>query len=349
MPLRDFFAFDNEAFVVDPSSPSLVPGSAIINDSDTPIGTIFRYSAGQGARLTVNDTGGDPDVFEDDDAANHVIVDGAGIVADGASVESESFHLLQQLDSLGNPVGAPVTIWVFSQGGVTSNIWGYGTSAELVDGARYEKTTGDIAGGTVYANFVPCFTPGSFVVTPQGRTLIEEIAEGDQVLTRDNGFQAVRWSGRRDLSSAELRANKDLRPVRIAKDTFGEGIPARDISVSPQHRLLLSDRRCGVYFDAPEMLVAASFLHGVRTGVRRAGLQATSYIHLLFDRHEIVFTDGLWSESFHPADYSMGQIGAKQRREILEIFPQLERPDVKEAFAAARPSIKRSEACLLAA
>ncbi|MBV0912928.1 Hint domain-containing protein [Anianabacter salinae] len=348
MAIREFFAFDNQALVVDGTSPSLAPGSAIINESDTPNGTIFRYTAGQGSRISLNDTGGSSNTFEDDNAANHVIVNGKGMVANGQTVESESFHTLQQIDDLGNPVGAPITLWVFSQGGVTQNVWGFGTNAVLVDGARYQKTGGSITGGTGYGSFVPCFTPGTRVTTITGEKPIEDIVAGDRVLTRDNGFQVVRWAGRRAVTARELATSPRLRPVRIARGAFGENVPSRDMHLSPQHRVLLTDRRCGVYFEEGEMFAPADFLCGVTRGVARDEVPEVTYVHILFDRHEIVLSDGMWSESFHPGTYSVGAMGAAQRAEILALFPQLCGGQEREAFGAARPSIKRREAILLA-
>ncbi|WP_152612045.1 hypothetical protein [Ruegeria sp. ANG-S4] len=73
-------------------------------------------------------------MFNDDDPENHVITDGGGTVANGTEVEAESLINVRALDDEGNPGGSEITIYVFSQDGNFSDIWGYGTSAPLVDG-----------------------------------------------------------------------------------------------------------------------------------------------------------------------------------------------------------------------
>ncbi|MEL7184238.1 MAG: hypothetical protein AAGK57_11410, partial [Pseudomonadota bacterium] len=118
MVLRRFPAFDNEAFTVDASSPRLAEGSPLINNGNTPRGTIFEYKAGFPYKtITLDDTGGDPDIFEDGQPNNHTIVDGMGLVANGQGVESESIHFFRALDDDGDPTGPTIAVTVFSQGG----------------------------------------------------------------------------------------------------------------------------------------------------------------------------------------------------------------------------------------
>ena len=46
MVIRTFVAFDNDAMKIAVGSPSGAPGAPIINNSDTPNGTIFLYTGG---------------------------------------------------------------------------------------------------------------------------------------------------------------------------------------------------------------------------------------------------------------------------------------------------------------
>ncbi len=105
MVARTFLAFDNESLTITARSPSGTPGDPIINNSSTPDGTIFEYSAGAAQQITVDDTGGDPDTFDDDQSGSHTVLDGGSLVANGNGVESESIIVLHALDVNGNQVG----------------------------------------------------------------------------------------------------------------------------------------------------------------------------------------------------------------------------------------------------
>jgi hypothetical protein len=73
----------------------------------------------------------------------------------------------------------------------------------------------------------------------------------------------------------------------------------------------------------------------------------TTYIHFMFDQHEVVLSNGAWTESFQPGEQVLDGMGSAQRDEIYDLFPELR--DVKglEAYQSARRSLKRHEAQLL--
>jgi hypothetical protein len=166
------------------------------------------------------------------------------------------------------------------------------------------------------------------------------------VLTRDNGIQPIRWIGRRDLDARTLAMNPHLRPVRIRKGSLGNGLPERDMLVSPNHRVLVANDRTALYFDEHEVLVAAKHLVA-GDGVAQVAAAGVSYIHILFDRHEVVLSDGAWTESFQPGDYTLGGMGNAQRNELFEIFPELRETAGRQGFAAARRTLRGFEARLI--
>lgn len=195
---------------------------------------------------------------------------------------------------------------------------------------------------------VPCFTPGTMIATPRGEVPVEELAVGDKIITRDNGLQEIRWIGRNAMSGQELRANHHLQPILIKAHSLGNGLPERDMLVSPNHRLLVANDRTQLYFDEHEVLVAAKHLLG-NAGVHALEAFSVTYIHFMCDHHEVVLSNGAWTESFQPGDYSLRGLGNAQRNEIYEIFPDLkEDPAGLEAYKAARRTLKRHEARLLA-
>lgn len=195
-------------------------------------------------------------------------------------------------------------------------------------------------------NIVPCFTPGTRIATPLGARAVETLKPGDMVITRDNGIQPIRWVGSRSLTGAELAAASHLRPIRIRKGALEHGMPDRDMLVSPNHRLLVSNGLTALYFEESEVLVAAKHLTGVQ-GIEIAPVRWVTYVHIMFDRHEVILSDGAWTESFQPGDQSLAGIGNAQRNEIFELFPELRTRSGLKGYAAARRSLKRYEAALL--
>ncbi len=207
---------------------------------------------------------------------------------------------------------------------------------------------GDTIGTMEFRNIenVVCFTPDSRIATPRGERLVQDLRVGDRVITRDNGIQEIRWLGNRAMSGIELAHNVHLRPILIRKGSLGNDLPERDMMVSPNHRVLVANDKTSLYFEEHEVLVAAKHLTGLE-GVGVAAVASTSYIHFLFDRHEVVLSDGAWTESFQPGDHSLTGIGNAQRTEIFELFPELKTREGLDSYHAARRSLKKHEAQVL--
>ncbi|MGH1414445.1 MAG: Hint domain-containing protein [Pelagimonas sp.] len=194
-------------------------------------------------------------------------------------------------------------------------------------------------------NYTPCFTPGTRIKMDKGQKRAEHVRVGDLVQTRDSGVKPVRWIGSKILTKDELLAERNLQPIRIKQGALGAGVPKRDMMVSPQHRIALGNAQVQLWTGEDDVLVAAQdLLHlpGVRRAVPQQGVR---YIHLMFDRHELVKSDGCWTESFQPGDLFLAGLDGAQRRELLSLFPDLAQPDCRNLrFAAARPALKSYQA-----
>lgn len=199
---------------------------------------------------------------------------------------------------------------------------------------------------TEIENVIPCFTPGTTIATPRGERLVEELCEGDRIITRDNGIQEIRWVGQKEMSGKALVGSPHLRPVLVKAGSLGNGLPERDMLVSPNHRLLVANDRTQLYFEESEVLAAAKHLVGT-AGIHEVNVMSTTYIHFMFDRHEVVLSNGAWTESFQPGDYSLKGLGNSQRNEIFELFPELKSKAGLEGYQSARKSLKKHEARLL--
>lgn len=191
----------------------------------------------------------------------------------------------------------------------------------------------------------PCFVRGTLIETPHGARPIEELRIGDTVLTRDNGPQQLRWIGAKSVSSAGHENYEKLRPIRILKDAFGPGVPARDLLVSPMHRMLVRDPLAALLFGQEEILCAAKLLINGRSVYRDAASE-TTYYHMLFDDHQVVTSNGCPSESFYPGRIGLSAFEAESREEVFSLFPELR--SFPETYGkTARYTLKNYEAKLL--
>jgi Ca2+-binding RTX toxin-like protein len=214
---------------------------------------------------------------------------------------------------------------------------------------QFLDSNGNVIGTMTFSEIeqiITCFTPGSLATTDRGLVAVEDLRVGDRVLTRDSGFQPIVWTGHQQLSELSLLVQPRFRPIRIAAGALRPGVPARDMVVSPQHRVLLSDPRADVLFGESEVLVPAQHLVG-RPGIEALGGGAVTYIHFMCATHQIVLVDGCWSESFQPGDQSLAGLADEARAEVLALFPGLNEEQIPTAYPAARPSLKRHEAALL--
>lgn len=183
----------------------------------------------------------------------------------------------------------------------------------------------------------PCFTPGTLIATRTGELPVELLQPGDRVITRDNGLQEVRWVGRRHLDALDFAAEPHLRPVMVRQGSLGRDLPERDLILSPNHRVLVSRDRTAIASQNREVLMAAK--HLMAESVTQVASSGTSYLHIMFDRHEVVLSNGAWTESFHPEDHTLKGMGNAQRLEIFELFPALKTPAGRKAYPAARPIV----------
>jgi hypothetical protein len=176
---------------------------------------------------------------------------------------------------------------------------------------------------------IPCFVAGTLIRTPEGERAVEDLRPGDLVETQDDGPQPLRWIGKR-----RVEATGALAPIRIKAGTFGNH---RSLMVSPQHRVLVRDVLAELLFGEREVLVAAKDLVNDRS-VRAVEGGTVEYVHLLFDDHQIVFSEGLATESFLPGPQTTQLFERPIVEEICAIFPEID----PESGAGYGPAARRT-------
>ncbi|MFZ7093398.1 Hint domain-containing protein [Primorskyibacter sp. 2E233] len=210
-----------------------------------------------------------------------------------------------------------------------------------------DNTGGELTGtvtlldGTIvsFSNIdsVICFTPGTRILTDTGPRPIESLAPGDLIVTRDNGLQPLLWKGAR-----RMLARGENAPIRIAPHLFGG---QRALTVSPQHRMLIEGYHAELLFGTPEVFAAATHLIDGKT-VQRAPDGEVTYIHLLFERHQVIYAEGMATESFFAGENGLGALDAASREELFRVMPVL-RSDPAQYGETARICLRAFEARML--
>lgn len=183
-----------------------------------------------------------------------------------------------------------------------------------------------------------CFARGTRIATDRGERPVEELAAGDRVLTLDHGYQVIRWVG-----SRVVPAKGRFAPVVFLPGTVGN---TRKMRLSQQHRVRVSGAPVELNFGCLSVLAPAQALVNGDTIFREEGGEV-EYFHILLDRHEIIQSDGAWTESFQPAARTLSVQDAATRAEILDLFPGLV-TDPATYGDTARPCLKHWEARMLA-
>lgn len=185
-----------------------------------------------------------------------------------------------------------------------------------------------------------CFTPGTILATGRGPRPIEDLAPGDEVVTRDHGLQTIRWTGRTTVT-----AEGALAPIRIDPVLLdGANAP---LLVSPMHRLMWSGPRAQMLFGEEEVLVSAQDLLG-SPAARRVEGGSVTYLHLMTECHELVYANGAPAETFYPDDAALAALSDEVRNRLFAQVPEL-RGDSGSFAGTARVCLRAHEARVLTA
>ncbi len=217
----------------------------------------------------------------------------------------------------------------------------FGEDLEVEVVSSFDDGTSVLTSGVVIIPFVPCFVKGSMILTSRGLVRVEELEAGDQVLTRDNGLQEIRWIGSSRVPASRLAKNEKLRPIKIVKDAFGKNLPEQDLFLSRQHRVFLQSWHAELMFSSTDILVPAHALVNDTTITVDYSANDVVYYHIAFDRHEVIFSNGLPTESFHPCTATVAEMKPEAKQELLTLFPNM--VEQTAAYPAAYPSLKPYE------
>ncbi|MGH1415398.1 MAG: Hint domain-containing protein [Pelagimonas sp.] len=267
---------------------------------------IFVYTAGDG-RDTISDfNAGNTGTLRDGDSTNNDFIDLSAFYD-----HIQELHADQADDGVLNQSNDGV------DGVDYSDNTSFGTGALTFTGASADGTS-----FTAENTGVICFAMGTAIRTPKGEVLVEDLKTGDLVTTMDNGPQRIRWIGHRSVENDLLRSNPKLKPVLVPKGVLGA---KRTLGLSRQHSVLIGR----------DHLVRAAHLVDTRgLPVRIAhGKKRITYFHLMFDAHQIVFAEGVASESFYPGTRALRALTLDAYFRLRIAFPKLSRTQDSLSFS----------------
>ncbi|MDJ0628422.1 MAG: Hint domain-containing protein [Rhodobacter sp.] len=312
------FTLTDQADAFDASASSLAVTVDAGGGADTVTGGSGDDSIATGAGddiVVLNQSGGH-DVILDFDIAD----------TDGNGATNDQLDVSGLLDGEGNPVN----IWdvtVTDDGSGNAVLTFPEGEAVTLQGIAPAQMTGP----QMAAMGIPCFTPGTMILTANGEVPVEDLKIGDMVATRDHGHQPIRYISTEEICGPRIPDNH--LPILIPAGSLGFGLPERNLFVSGQHRMLLDWRGARQLYDTAEVLAPAKALVQL-PGVRvKRDVRNVRYMHIVFDRHEVIFAEGAPTESFYPGPTTLRSLDFNERDALFCAFPAL-RNGVEAALGA---------------
>ncbi len=312
-----------------------MPEVAIWSIADFGAGSLFNLISGT---FTIT-PGATPDVaeFSDDDLSFDDFFGNGGqvqdpglnqtltqnLMIDGVTVATVGDEIYNAAEGqiVNNTTGETGRIlFITINGGSAGDFIGVATTIEINPGDNVTTSNLDPVATENYTNVVTCFTTGCTLKTGKGGVAVEKLKVGDKLWTKDAGYQSIRWIGQKSITKDMLEENPNMFPIRIKKNALGPNKPSRDISVSRQHRILISSHVAEMLFGAPDVLVPAIGLTDLPGVYEDTEVETVEYWHVLLSDHQIIKCDGMETESYLP---SIDGVFSQSQAELLSIFPQL--------------------------
>src|SRR6266851_5525620 len=254
-------------------------GATLKVDDALPGGALFAFSAGDitDSTLAVSNVGAVTETIANMNvAATLAATDKIDFIGKTVSVTGST-----------GQTGTAGTVTLFD-GTNTINLNMSGLSAAN----WFPDTASDGAGGTVlFFSQVACYARGTRILTEAGEVPVEDLSIGDSLVTFSGVPRPIRWIGTRAYDGRFIAGNREVLPIRVAAGALSEGVPARDLFVSPAHSL---------YFD--DVLVPAEHLVNGVTIEQAQEVDWLEYFHIELDAHDVIFAEGAPAETYVDCD-----------------------------------------------
>ncbi|WP_419730802.1 Hint domain-containing protein [Lichenicola sp.] len=272
----------------------VLSAGGVADDTQVGSGGFLLISSGAAASGAVVSSGGLEVVSAGGLALATMLLSGGGIQLDDLAFASGGQAVLD----------ADTDTLVVTEGGRSVDVALQGS----YDGLYFRLSDAADGATIITAEGTPCYGRGTLIRTDTGDVPVEGLRIGDMLVTASGAMRPLRWIGRRSYDRDFAAGKSDILPVMVRAGALADGVPRRDLFVSPLHALFLDGH-----------LVAAMLLVN-GSSIRQAGaIDTVEYFHLELDEHDILLAENAPAESFID-DGSRGMF--HNAGEYTELYPQ---------------------------
>jgi phospholipase/lecithinase/hemolysin len=149
-----------------------------------------------------------------------------------------------------------------------------------------ETGEANLAETALHALGIPCFAAGTRILTEDGEVPVEQLRIGASVLLVGGGEAPIIWIGHSQVDCARHRRPCEVWPIRVSAGAFGQGVPVRDLYLSPDHAVFIEG-----------VLIPIRYLINGTT-VTQCPQRHVRYFHVELPLHAVILAAGLATESY---------------------------------------------------
>ena len=153
-------------------------------------------------------------------------------------------------------------------------------------GQQFQLSQDTGSGTLLTAETVPCFLPGTLILTDRGEVAVEKLHTGDTIITLRGRQRRLSWIGRgRALATRGRRGA--ATPVIVRKGALSDNVPHHDLHITKGHSL---------YLDGA--LIPVECLVNHRSILWDDRAQEVTVYHLELETHDVLLANGAPAESY---------------------------------------------------